>query len=201
MDSSASSSLTSLPNGVTVKHSFFGTELLQTEYSSGTLAVVFEGNNFVTINQGSDSDSNSIAWNAKYQDGHALETYPFSFEPETSEMLHEAAEMVIDRPRLHNMLKKAHQMFALEGRILDRYYQLQSQVPHLIQEDLDKREVDSVMQAIRSHLGNGWQISSNNIRYLSEAICLCLNKEDPAIETESFLSRRLGRVVHVLFAS
>lgn len=199
MDSNPSSSLTSLPNGVTVKDSFFGTELLQTEYSSGTLAVVFEGNNLVTINQGSDSDS--MAWNAKYQDGHALETYPYSFEPGPLEMLHEAAEMVTDRPRLHNILKKAHQIFALEGRILDRYYQLQSQVPRLIQEDLDNREVDSVMIAIRSHLGNDLQISSCNIRCLAEAICLCLSKDYPAIDTESFLSKRLGRVVHVLFAS
>jgi hypothetical protein len=199
MESNPSSSLTSLPNGVTVKDSFFGTELLQTEYSSGTLAVVFEGNNFVTINQGSDSDS--MAWNAKYQDGHALETYPYSFEPETLEMLHGAAEMVTDRPRLHNILKKAHQIFALEVRILDRYYQLQAQVPRLMQEDLDNRRVDSVMIAIRSHLGDGLQISSHNIRCLAEAICLGLFEEDPAIETESFLSRRLGRVVHVLFAS
>jgi hypothetical protein len=199
MDSNPSSSLTSLPNRVTVKDSFFGTELLQTEYSSGTLAVVFEGNNFITINQGSDSDS--MAWRANHHNGHALETYPYSFEPGTLEMLHEAAEMVTDRPRLHNILKKAHQIFALEGHNLEHYYQLQTQVQHPVKEDLANREVDSVMIAIRSHLGDGLQISNHNIRCLAEAICLCPNKENPAIETESFLSRRLGRVVHVLFAS
>jgi hypothetical protein len=58
------------------------------------------------------------------------------------------------------------------------------------------------MLAIRSYLGNRPQITSHDLRCLAKAICLCLNKEDPAVINESFLSRKLGRVVlvNVLFA-